>query len=189
MRALALNRTHSGQFKKGTHWRPHAVFRERNYLLREYVGQGRSAADIATGHGVTEGAILFWLTKHGIPRRTVSQVRAIKHWGSSGAANPMFGKIGALNPRYVDGSSPERQRAYVSAVGREFLRSVLARDGYRCVRCGSGKKGPKGLHAHHVKPWAGNESLRFELTNAVTLCRSCHGWVHSKANVHQEFIA
>ena len=37
----------------------------------------------------------------------------MKHWGAVGAANPMFGRTGALNPRYVDGSSPERQRGYV----------------------------------------------------------------------------
>jgi thymidylate synthase (FAD) len=101
----------------------------------------------------------------------------------------MFGKTGAANPRYVDGSSPERQRAYASASGKAFIRVVLDRDGYACRRCGSGKRGARGLHAHHIAPWAGNEALRFDPDNAVTLCRACHEWVHSKANASREWLA
>lgn len=179
----------NGQFIPGTHWRPHAVFREHAYLLREYVQRQRSAADIAAEHGVTEGAVLHWLHKHGIPRRSVSQARAVKHWGAHGESNPMHGRTGKANPRFVDGSSPERQRAYASAGGKAFLRSVFDRDGYRCRRCGRGKSGPRGLHAHHIKPWAGNEALRFDVGNVVTLCRHCHEWVHSRANSGGEFLA
>jgi thymidylate synthase (FAD) len=100
----------------------------------------------------------------------------------------MFGKMGSLNPRWVDGSSPERQRGYAQFKGKTFIKSVLERDGYRCKRCGSGKKCKRGLHAHHIKPWAGNKDLRFDVNNAVTLCRPCHHWVHSKANIAKEFI-
>jgi hypothetical protein len=189
MTALELNRDLNGRFKPGTHWRPHKVFRELDYLMREYTDRGCSAAEIAAKHGVTEGAILHWLARHNIQRRSISGARARKHWGASGSANPMFGKTGAANPRYVDGSSPERQRSYATSEAKAFIRSVFARDGYMCRRCGSGKKGPRGLHAHHIKPWAGNETLRFDKDNAVTLCRSCHEWVHSKKNMKREYLA
>jgi len=79
------------------------------------------------------------------------------------------------NPRYVDGSSPERQRLYVQASGREFLKRIYARDGYRCVRCSAPNR-------------AGNPALRFDEANVVTLCRGCHGWVHSKVNSEREHI-
>ena len=178
-----------GRFKPGQHWRPHGKHRERDWLEQQYVTLGRSTGDIAGELGFTDAAVVFWLRKHDIPRRTVSEARALKHWGARGEANPMFGKTGAANPRYVDGSSPERQRGYVQAIGRAFLRAVYRRDGYRCVNCGSPKLKPKWLHAHHIAPWAGNEALRFDVANAVTLCRTCHSWVHSKANTERAYLA
>jgi len=181
--------TNGGQFKPGQHWRPHGKHREQEWLSNEYVTKGRSAGDIARELGFTEGAVLFWLKRHSIPRRSVSSARALKHWGSVGEANPMFGKFGALNPRYVDGSSPERQRGYVQAQGRAFLRAVYKRDGYRCIKCRSEKIKPNWLHVHHIAPWAGNAALRFNTDNAVTLCRPCHSWVHSKANIAGDFLA
>lgn len=182
-------RAANGQFLKGTHWRTEASHWDPDWLRHQYETLGRSAGDIAADAGVTDGAIHYWLHKHGIRRRSVAEARAIKHWGVSGAANPMHGKTGTANHRYIDGSSPDRQRMYSQGKGREFLRLILARDGYQCRRCGAGKTGPKSLHVHYVKPWAGNEALRFSEANAITLCRACHCWVHSKKNVAREFIA
>lgn len=182
-------RDSDGRFLPGTHWRPHTIFREREYLLREYVERGRSTAEIATEHGVTDGAIIHWLTRHGIRRRSTSEARSIKYWGLVGEENPMFGKKGSANPRYVDGSSPERQRAYSQATGKAFIRAIFSRDGYKCRRCGEHKSGVRSLHAHHIAPWAGNEALRFDTNNVATLCRQCHQWVHSKANVNKEWLA
>jgi HNH endonuclease len=179
----------STQFKKGTHWRQPKPHWSRDWLYREYVQNGRSSSEIAAEVGCKENNIHFWLHKHGIPRRTVAQAREIKHWGVAGSANPMFGKTGAKNPRYVDGSSPERQRLYVQAQGRDFLRRVYARDNFRCQRCDSPSKGPRTLHAHHIKSWASNQFLRFDINNAVTLCRPCHSWVHSKKNAAKEWLA
>lgn len=31
-------------------------------------------------------------------------------------------------------------------------------------------------------------ALRFDHSNAVTLCRSCHAWVHSNNNKNKEFL-
>jgi hypothetical protein len=183
-------REKNGRFRKGVHaYRTPQPHWDRDWLVREYIDRHRSAADIAREVGCTENNILFWLKKHDIPRRSISAARAIKRWGAVGSANPMFGKTGHLNPRYVDGSAPERQRLYVRAIGRAFLKRIYERDGYQCVRCGAPKKGRRSLHVHHIKPWAGNPELRFDESNAITLCRRCHHWVHSKANVGREFLA
>lgn len=194
-RVLILNmdvmagRDPKGRFVKGTHWRPRKAHWDRDWLVREYVERQRSAADIAADQGCGENNILYWLAKHGISARDMATIRKDKKWGSVGATNPMFGRFGALNSNYVDGSSPERQRLYVRAEGRAFLRAVYERDAYRCARCGTGKTRPRSLHAHHIRPWAGNPALRFDLANAVTVCRPCHGWIHSKQNTGREYLA
>jgi hypothetical protein len=116
-------------------------------------------------------------------RKSADARRGNPHMSVRGARNGMYGKRGAANPRYVDGSSPERQRLYAQAEWMTFVRTIYGRDNYRCVRCGRGKRGPRSLHAHHLASWAGNPALRYEATNVVTLCRPCHEWVHSAANI------
>lgn len=97
-----------------------------------------------------------------------------------GPGNGMYGRKGPLNPRYVDGSSPERQRSYSTAEWRDLVRVVRARDGYRCRDCGAEKHGRRSLHLHHLKPWAGNPEHRFDPDNVVTLCAPCHRARHAR---------
>lgn len=106
-----------------------------------------------------------------------------------GAHNDMYGVTGEDNPNYKDGSTPERQRVYASSAWREVLRQALERDRRVCRRCGSGHSGPKSLHLHHFASWNDAPELRLALDNLVTLCRTCHEWVHSKANGGREFVA
>lgn len=179
----------NGQFVKGTHWRARKPHWDAEWLRVEYVERQRSTSEIGGQVGVGDTAIAFWLKKHGIPTRTMAEVRAAKHWGVTGPANPMFGKFGPASPNYVDGSAPERQRLYSSGHGKEFRAAVLARDGYRCRRCSAPKTGPKSLHVHHIKPWAGNPALRLDAGNAATLCAKCHRWVHGKGNTTKEWLA
>ena len=182
-------RDSTGRFLKGTHWRPRKPHWDRDWLYEQYVILGRSTGDLAVECECTDANILYWLKRHGISRRSVSEARGLKYWGVSGEANPMHGRTGADNPRYIDGSSPERQRLYVQGGGRAFLREILERDAYKCQRCGAPKTARKSLHVHHIKPWAGNPSLRFDRDNVITLCRPCHSWVHSLANGGREFLA
>jgi len=176
------------EFKPGQHWRTPQPFREKDWLTENYVVQQRSTGEIAKQFGTSGAAIFFWLRKHAIPRRSVAGARAIKHWGAEGPANPMYGKIGALNHNYVDGSSPERQRMYAQSEGKEFLRAAHRAGGYCCARCGGKQDRANPLHVHHLKAWAGNPDLRFDLSNVAVLCRKCHLFVHSKKNASKEFI-
>lgn len=177
-----------GRFIKGTHWRLPKPHWRCDWLYGEYVVLGRSTGDMAAECQCTDANILYWLKRHGIDRRTISEARGLKYWGLLGADNPMHGKNGTLNPNYKDGSSPERQKMYARGEGKSFLRDILKRDEYRCQRCKIGKTKPKSLHVHHLKPWAGNKEIRFNPSNVITLCMPCHSWVHSRENATREFL-
>jgi hypothetical protein len=179
----------TGRFVKGTHWRKPQPFREKSYLLVEYVKKDRSTGDIASEWGITDAAVLWWLRKHNIPRRTISEARKVKTWGLKGPKNGMYGRRGHLSPRWIDGSSPIRQSLYAQSFWKELAKTVYERDGYRCRRCKAKPSMQNKLHGHHVKPWAGNPGARFDLNNLITLCKNCHNWVHSKKNTKREYLS
>jgi len=54
--------------------------------------------------------------------------------------------------------------------------SVLERDNFECQHCNTEEQ----LVAHHIIPLDEDESLIFEVSNGLTLCRSCHARHHSK---------
>lgn len=64
---------------------------------------------------------------------------------------------------------------------RETVPAVFKRDDYTCQLCG--ERGVV-LNAHHIEKWADSPSLRFEISNAVTLCRRCHIDIAHDGNVH-----
>lgn len=178
-----------GRFLKGTHWRPHQPFREKEWLLEHYGNRGMSAADIAKEHGVTENAVYFWLSRHGIPRRSISQARGLKHWGASGPDNPMWNRRGELNPRWSGGVTAERQAFYTSREWKGACRAVWKRDNATCRRCALHRESALDMpfHIHHVVPFA-NKDLRADPSNLVLLCEVCHHFVHSKRNVDREYL-
>lgn len=177
-------RSPATEFKKGEHWRKPQAFRDRSWLYQEYVEKKRSSGDIAQQFGVTEAAIFFWLRKHDIPRRTISEARAVKHWGLSGETNGMFGRTGKQNPHWLGGITPERQALYSSQEWAKAVKAVWKRDRHVCQRCG---KSDDKMHIHHIVTFAVVE-LRAEPSNLVLLCGKCHRWVHSRKNVNHEWI-
>lgn len=164
------------EFKSGEHWRERKPCWSRQWLENEYVTKKRTCSEIAHDLGVTENAIQFWLKKHGIKGRSVKEVRQMKHWGAAGPANPMYGKVGKLNPRWNGGGSPERQSIYASHKWKVLAKAVKTRDGKKCVECGS----TEGLHLHHIKAWSSHPELRFDEDNIITLCSQCHKKAHAR---------
>lgn len=55
---------------------------------------------------------------------------------------------------------------------QSFRRSVLKRDGNKCVICDFHRE--KDMRVHHVYSWNTHTELRYEISNAVTLCPRCH---------------
>ena len=86
---------------------------------------------------------------------------------------------GVSHPFWKGGRPWERFKdpAYVA-----WRNAVLARDEFRCQRCGRQcKKHERGLAAHQIQPYATNAALRLELSNGITLCRDCHMTLHGRA--------
>ena len=163
------------EFKKGSHWRVRKPFWDASWLRVEYEDKKKSASVIAQEHGVTENAILFWLSKHGIQRRTVSEVRKIKYWGASGKDNPMYGKRGILNHNWRGGLSPARQKIYSSIEWRKSSRAVRKRDTC-CKLCGSLEK----TEIHHIDPFSQSPLLVMDIGNMILLCQKCHRKMRGK---------
>jgi len=59
---------------------------------------------------------------------------------------------------------------------KEWRISVFKRDLYVCQHCGSKRK----LNAHHIISFASDPSLRYDITNGITLCSVCHRKEHRK---------
>ncbi len=172
------------EFKKGQHWRKPQPFWDRATLFNDYHIRGWSAREIADWYGCTENNILHWLHKHNIPTRTIAEARVVKHWGSPGEANAMYGKRGVEVPNWKGGCTPERRAFYSSQEWAMACRTVWKRDKAQCRRCSKTKT---KMHIHHIVTFA-VARLRADVDNLVLLCVKCHRFVHSKKNTQMEFI-
>ena len=172
------------EFKKGQHWRKRKPFWDKEWLRYEYEERQQPVEEIAKQFNVTENAIYFWIKKHGIKTRSMSEIRRDKHWGSKGSANRMYGKRGSQNPNWKGGITAERQAFYQTPDWAKAVKAVWRRDKGICQRCGLKAEGLyRGVrfHIHHVAPFEIREK-RADKNNLVLLCISCHRWVHSKKN-------
>jgi 5-methylcytosine-specific restriction endonuclease McrA len=57
----------------------------------------------------------------------------------------------------------------------KWAKDVKARDGYKCVSCGS----LDNLHSHHIQHKAKAPNLKYVIENGITLCSDCHADAHS----------
>ena len=76
-----------------------------------------------------------------------------------------------LNHNWKGGITPENIRIRTSVEYAEWRRKIYERDSYVCKECG--QVGGK-LNAHHIKSFSEHPDLRFDISNGVTLCESCH---------------
>ena len=165
-----------GRFLKGTHWRKRKPYWIKEWLNFEYIINLKPAKQIAKEQGCTENNILYFLKKHGIKTRSMSEIRSKKNWGLCGSKNGIFGRTGLDNPNWDGGHSPERQSKYARSAWKILAKSILKRDNYRCNKCDSGNK----LIVHHIKKWSRYPELRFTPSNLLTVCEVCHRKIHSR---------
>lgn len=175
------------QFVKGQHWRKPQKHWDKDWLYNQYVTLKKSSSEIAKMCDCTDINIFFWMKKHGIPRRGISEVRNIKHWGQVGSDNPMYGKRGDKNHNWKGGVSPERQDFYNTEEWKTVVPLVYKKCNYSCVRCANTNTYKNPLHIHHIVSFEVKE-LRSNLINLILLCKTCHWWVHSKNNWQRDFI-
>lgn len=104
---------------------------------------------------------------------------------------PMRGKRGAEAINWKGGITPERQAFYSSPQWRAACCAVWARADARCERCGLDSRAcdlkTSPFHVHHIVGFAVRD-LRAALNNLALLCKSCHHFVHSRANLKREFL-
>jgi len=186
-----MNRKSNGQFLKGEHWRTPQAFRDKEWLIEHYERKNLSTGDIAKMFSVTDSSIIFWLKRHNIPRRTMSEARANKRWGAKGEKNPMFGKIGKMNHNWKGGISPKRNSIYSRHNWKEVYSNVLERDKNYCRRCNEkiDYSVVRSFHVHHLIPFQNGEAKSdLDINNLILLCDKCHRFVHSKRNTENEYL-
>lgn len=175
------------RFKKGQHWRLAKPFWDKEWLYQKYVIEELSTTEIADISDCTYKNISFWMKKHGIKGRTISEARKVKHWGQYGEDNPMWNKKGELNHNWKGGITADRQSFYVSDEWKKVCFFIWNRDNATCQRCGIKEKDGVPFHIHHIVSFKEIE-IRSEERNLVLLCKICHDWVHSKKNFNKEYI-
>lgn len=87
-------------------------------------------------------------------------------------------KKGKESHSYKDGKLVERRGQRFSMEYKRWRFDVYSRDKFTCQNCGDNRGG--NLNAHHIKHFATHPNLRFEISNGITLCESCHEKEHSK---------
>lgn len=78
---------------------------------------------------------------------------------------------GELSNFWKGGIMSENTKIRNSLEATIWRRTVFGNDDYTCRDCG--QRGGK-LHAHHIKPFSLFPDLRFDPSNGMTLCVTCH---------------
>lgn len=155
-----------------------AMYKDAAWLREQYETKRRNIPEIAAECGVNISTVARQMERNGIERRTTKE--------------SLIGvQAGANNPAWKGGTTPERQRLYKTQEWKGMLKSVYARDHYTCQRCKCGTTGGRSMKssvAHHIKSYSDYPELRADMGNLVTLCRKCHLWVHSLANIDHEYL-
>lgn len=155
----------------------HEVLRDAKFLQAEYVEKGKSIPQIASETGASTGVVRTWLIQHGIERRSRGSEMGHKRMTDDAKRKLSEGRIGRFvgenSPLWRGGSVPNPERTSYQA--KAWSKAVRLRDGI-CQKCGAFDR----LHAHHIKRWKDYPELRYDLTNGVTLCYTCHEEAHGK---------
>lgn len=78
---------------------------------------------------------------------------------------------GEKNWNWKGGITPTNKKIRRSENFKSWRESVFARDNWTCQEC---KKRGIEIHPHHIKEFCNYPELRFDVSNGITLCLSCH---------------
>lgn len=74
------------------------------------------------------------------------------------------------------------KRDYNDPVYKDWRLSVYKRDKFTCQMPNC--KSKRRLQAHHIRKWSTAASLRFDIDNGITLCRTCHDSIKDMEHVY-----
>src|ERR1700755_1070206 len=168
-----------------------------------------SNAELAERYGFSTATILRWARGLGLRkspehwaaaqrrrmlgRKRSEATRAKLSANAKGRVISEETKAKILQTKLRNGTLPKVEKHYKWKGGRPWRRfkepryvawrdALLERDNYVFQDCGRQcRKYERGLAAHHVKPYAAYPALRYEVSNGLTLCRSCHLRLHGRA--------
>jgi 5-methylcytosine-specific restriction endonuclease McrA len=78
------------------------------------------------------------------------------------------------------------QRNYQDPAYAAFRKQVRDRDDNKCQFPGCNSKSK--LEVHHIKKWASHPSMRYDVTNGITLCKKCHNMVKNNEEVYESLF-
>jgi hypothetical protein len=158
------SRPNTGIFRKGEH----------RSLVTEFKKGQRPSPDtefkLGIGNGLVNGH-----GKYDYPEYLNKQ--SLSHKGQHSSPTTEIKRGQRLSPQtefkelVPGGVSTEEMLLRASPEYIQWRKAVYKRDNFTCKRCGA--YGVK-LEAHHIKRFATHPELRFEVSNGITLCKSCH---------------
>lgn len=142
------------------HYRRDTPYKDKAWMLAEYVVKRRSAAEIAAEHGVDEGTVFYAMRQLGIARRDASDARVGR-------------RLGALNPAWKGGVADWDY----SSDWKVIARKIRDRDEWTCQDCGEQRqRWGVHLHVHHID----ENKLNNDPENLISLCAKCHRQRHGR---------
>jgi len=160
-----------------------ALYRDKQWLERQYSQQRRDIRDIAEDCGVSYDTIRKWLTRHELTepgRGRFAGGEAPWNKGLTYDLGPrqLSAEWVEANRRLRSGPASNFWRAGVSsgrdAIGRwttQLAHKVHAENEWTCQLCA---QRASELHCHHIVPVWADESKAREFKNLTTLCGPCH---------------
>jgi len=70
---------------------------------------------------------------------------------------------------------------------KKWRKAIYQRDEYKCQFPACKYRGRK-VEAHHIKTWAENPILRYNLDNGISLCRKCHRKITRKERLYESLF-
>ena len=178
------------KFKKGQkpwNYNSNAIYRDKSWLEKQ-INQGLHADEMAELAECSVEAIKKWVYAYGLSlNKRASGTKNPWNKGKPGYSlnlseesqqrrrenARLYTKRGADSNFWKGGTSSERQ--LIGAWTRQIAPEVHKKFDYICQKCGI-----RGgiLHAHHIVPVFADESLAYSFDNLVSLCKSCHEFIH-----------
>ena len=183
------SKPNNGLFKKGEHTHPSTEFRKGEHPS--------SGTEFRSGSPQLQKAIINrfymysdaeWLEKqklshlgsHSSPETEIKRGQHLSPGTEYQKGQPnLFIPLGSKRPEF-SGEKHPNWKGGISRLGQllrncpeyyEWRMLVFRRDNFICQNCGN--RGGR-IEAHHIKSFAQYPELRLELSNGVTLCKSCH---------------